>query len=231
MINTYFQTETGGIIMANKYNESYDPASDGSIGLKSQLAYWGVEDANTMTLGTEWPGQYKYLIVNGENKYDTCTSRYFKMNDSYRISGNHIFIDGRSDEVIVYRGKNFGSGHLESAILNIENISEVAAIKIEDTKENDKLVIFYSLGEENKEVGDIENSIDRSLKQEFGTMIYASEKIRCSSLPKTKSGKILRRALKNILMQQDIVSDLSTMQNPEVLEEITSSLKPEAKDI
>ena len=130
--------------------------------------------------------QYKYLSGNGENKYDTCG--YFKMNDSYRISGNHIFIDGRSDEIIVYRGKNFGSGHLESAILNIENISEVAAIKIEDTKENDKLVILQSR-EENKEVGDIENSIDRSLKQEFGTMIYASEKIRCSSLPKTKSGK------------------------------------------
>tara|TARA_B100001027_G_C16105612_1_gene258104 strand:- start:182 stop:622 length:441 start_codon:yes stop_codon:yes gene_type:complete len=132
-----------------------------------------------------------------------------------KINGN-IYVHGRTDDVINIRGHRIGSGEVESIILQNKNVKECCAVSLEEKLEGNSLTIF--IVSKNRKISD---KINRDLIENFGSFAIPKKIFFVNELPKTRSGKILRRLLREILVNKDKnFSDLSTIQNKKSIKDI-----------
>ena len=149
----------------------------------------------------------------------------FKMFDTASIDEKKIIhIHGRTDDVINIRGHRIGSEEIESALLKINLISECCAISVKDDLEGHKIIIFYS-SKNKKNINS--NIISRKIIDVFGTFALPEKIIKLNSLPKTRSGKILRRLLRVLYEDPEEYKkqDLSTMLDKDVIKDIVNKIK------
>lgn len=239
VVNTYFQTETGGIVTAPKYNSNLEINPHGSVGKPFKI--FGIcleknssEKKGEIIIKNSWPG-CMIDVINGSkiwNKYWTKEG-YFKLFDigSYD-KFNNLNIHGRNDDVINIRGHRIGSEEIESIILKINNISEVSAIAIKDKLENSKIIIFVVTKKKNKEKNEkIKKKIITKLISYFGSFAIPENIFIIKSLPKTRSGKILRRVLRVIASKplKKPIGDLSTLLDKNSILEIKKVVNNEKK--
>ena len=120
------------------------------------------------------------------------------------------------------RGHRLGSEELESIVLQNNSIQECSAVLIEDYLEGSVVILFVV---SKKEINDSE--IEKNIFNNFGSFAIPKKIYRVNELPKTRSGKILRRLLRTILLNPDqkILGDISTMLNPKSIENITKIIK------
>ncbi|ADB85837.1 AMP-binding protein [Saccharolobus islandicus] len=128
----------------------------------------------------------------------------------------YVKIAGRDDDMIKIAGHRITSGEVESVINSLEGIVESAAVGIPDEIKGEKLVVFY--------VGNIdEKTIVTKVREMLGP-IYVIDKIyKVERLPKSRSGKIVRRVLRDLLLEKEI--DETILEDPEILKEIKSEIK------
>ncbi len=128
----------------------------------------------------------------------------------------YVKIVGRDDDMIKIAGHRITSGEVESVINSLEGIVESAAVGIPDEIKGEKLVVFY--------VGNIdEKTIVTKVREMLGP-IYVIDKIyKVERLPKSRSGKIVRRVLRDLLLEKEI--DETILEDPEILKEIKSEIK------
>ena len=229
IVNTYFQTETGGIISSPKFNEEISKIKFGSVGKPPKIL--GVKliknkflNKKEVVISNPWPGCMS-SVLNGSkvwNKY-WDKNKNFKLFDSasYDKLGN-IVIHGRTDDVINIRGHRIGSAEIESILLKNKNIIEACAIAIEDELEGSIIKIFL-VTKTNKKLF-VEN-IKKTLVSNFGTYAIPKSIYNLKELPKTKSGKILRRLLRDLVKNKKDLGDLSTMTNKDQVKEIKRIIK------
>ena len=229
IINTYFQTETGGIICSPKYSDDLKKIPYGTVG-KPINKYLGVylENKNfeksEIRIKNLWPG-ILIGVINGFSYFKKYFDKYnsFKLFDYASLDKDkNYLIHGRLDDVINIRGHRVGSGEIESVLLKIKNLSECGAIGIEDSLEGQVLVIFYTSS--NKKI--LSDRINKELIKKFGTFAVPKDTIRISEMPKTRSGKILRRILRDIYENPNNSSygDISTIINKKIVDEIKKIL-------
>ncbi len=239
IVNTYFQTETGGIISSPKYNSKKIKKTFGTVGktitpyiklnitLNKKILNKKKKILKEITIKTPWPG-CMIGIVNGKkmfNKYWSNTND-FKLFDVGFINENKfIEIVGRSDDVINIRGHRVGSGEIESELIKISGIKEVCAIGSKDELEGNRLVVFFSKTN-NRRKENFSKDINKLLSNIFGNYLLPKHIIELSSLPKTKSGKILRRVLKNLIEKPNSieVGDISTIIDNQIIVEARSKI-------
>ena len=135
---------------------------------------------------------------------------------------NNIYIHGRIDDVINIRGHRIGSEELESIILQEKSISECCAIACNDKIEGNVFYLF--IVSKNNNLNDKLNNLINSF---FGSFALPKKIFYLTQLPKTRSGKILRRLLRNLINDQQNIGDISTMVNPEILNEIKKKINHE----
>ena len=130
----------------------------------------------------------------------------------------NLLIHGRLDDVINIRGHRIGSGEVESILLKSNKIKEVCAIGIDDNLAGNELVIFLVKNSKNNISDIVENLILRN----FGSYALPKKIISISELPKTRSGKILRRVLRDLYLNPMTkkIGDLSTILNKDIINEI-----------
>lgn len=145
----------------------------------------------------------------------------FKLFDEGILDKNkNLKILGRVDDVINIRGHRIGSAEIESTVLKIKLVNEVCAIAINDKIEGHKIVLFVNGDKKSK------NEINQIIRNNFGTFALPKKIYFLNELPKTRSGKILRRFLRDLLNKpQDKIGDLSTMLNKKVIKEILNEIK------
>ena len=121
-----------------------------------------------------------------------------------------------------YQGPQNRSAEIESALLKIDNLTECGAIGVDDSLEGQVLVLFYSTHK--KEL--IDEKIRKELIRTFGTFAVPKEIIKIPEMPKTRSGKILRRLLRDIYEnpEKDNHGDLSTILNKKIISDIKKIL-------
>lgn len=221
IINTYFQTETGGIICSHKFNDKIKETDYGSVGLTCNK---GIKIAKLNNKKKEfkiikpWPGIMK-KILNGQEMFN----KYFDYNGHFRLfdlatkKGNEIFIHGRNDDVMNIRGHRIGSGELEATVLEIDLISECSAVSLPDKLEGNIIYLFIVSKNKNK---NLESKIEKKIISNFGSFAIPRKIYYVRELPKTRSGKIMRRILREILINKKINSDKSTIMNAKVINEI-----------
>ena len=124
------------------------------------------------------------------------------------------------------RGHRIGSSEIESVLLKINYLIEVCAVGVEDSLEGSLLVLFVVY---NRKLANLRSDIKNILINNFGSYAIPKKIIKVKQLPKTKSGKILRRLLRNILQNHNKIRsiDLSTISNKESINEILCVLKNE----
>lgn len=226
IINTYFQTETGGIISSPSFKESCKFSPHGSVGkivtnhISTNLL--SKTKKNEIKITKPWPGMMTN-IINGKKYW----KRYWDNNKNFRMfdlatkKNNSLYIHGRLDDVINIRGHRIGSEEVESVVLENKNIIECCAISSEDYYQGHIFYIFY--------VGKIlidDNKIIKAIKNNFGTYAIPSNIIALNELPKTKSGKILRRLLRDLINHNNLnEKDLSTINNINIIKDIKNKIK------
>ncbi len=226
IVNAYYQTENGAIIASPTYKQKTSQVPHGSAGelaskyLKINKLY---KDKKTeMKILTPWPGCMK-SILNGNKEWKKYwdKSNNFRMFDLATIKNKNIFIHGRTDDVINIRGHRIGSEEIESVVLAIKDIYECCAISILNDLEGHVIYLFI-VSKNNK----LNNEISKKIVSNFGSFALPKEIYYINELPKTRSGKILRRLLRSILIDpySKKHGDLSTMLNSKVIQEIKKKI-------
>ena len=227
IVNTYYQTETGAIICSPKYNETSIFSPHGSVGkplnkfIKLSKLY--NKNKKEIKVTNLWPGCMTN-ILNGYSEWKKYwdNKNNFRMFDLATINNNNVLIHGRVDDVINIRGHRIGSEEIESTVLKIKEVFECSAISIQDELEGHVIYLFVV-----SKSKDLDEKINLKIKSLFGVFALPKKIYYISELPKTRSGKILRRLLRDILLNplSNDFGDLSTILNSEIVREIQYLVK------
>jgi acetyl-CoA synthetase len=229
IVNAYYQTENSAILASPKFNDSIKKVPFGTVG-KQVNSILGIfldkldSNKSELKIKNPWPG-CMIGIINGKKQF----KKYWDSKSNFRLfdyasldENKNIIIHGRLDDVINIRGHRIGSAEVESVLLKDKNIHEVCAIGVPDELEGDLLIIFISSKHKK-----LDHVIKRIMVENFG--IFATPKLiyYIPEMPKTRSGKILRRLLRDLYYKPDTkeMGDLSTMVNPESVNKIKTILK------
>ena len=148
----------------------------------------------------------------------------FRLFDLGTINQKNIFIHGRTDDVINIRGHRIGSEEIESVLLQLKNIIEVAAVSVEEEIEGNVFYVFVASKE--KKPLYLKKIINEKIHRNFGSFAIPKRIYFINELPKTRSGKILRRLLRNLLSSnKNVQSDLSTLLKKSVVSDIVKVIK------
>ena len=226
IINTYFQTETGGIICSPKYSNKCSKNPHGSVGdtisKYIKIIKLSENKKSEIKIISPWPGMMK-KIINGKKEWNKYwdSKNNFRLFDIATRKKNNVFIHGRIDDVINIRGHRIGSDEIESTVLKLSEIYECSAISKDDKLEGKVLNLFVVSKEKN-----MDNKIENTIFNNFGSFAIPKSIYYLNELPKTRSGKILRRLLRKIVENPKLQNygDTTTILNPNVIDKIKKEI-------
>ena len=233
IVDTWWQTETGGIMITSLAN-----VTDGkpTFATKPMMGIQPVlfdENGNEFDdnnkngiLGIKYPWPSIARTIYGD--HDRYKNVYFSAYPGYYFPGDGAFRDedgnyritGRVDDVVIVSGHNLGTAPIEDVINMHDNVVESALVGYPHDIKGNALYAFVILKDDSKK-DDIEAEINKLISKTIGP-IAKPEKIQLvTGLPKTRSGKIMRRILRKIACgEKDSFGDISTLLNPEVVDQI-----------
>ena len=232
IVDTWWQTETGGILISSLPGIGpFKPAHTGIPfpGIKAEI--WNEEgrlvengkQGNLVILPPFAPGLLRGIYKNPDKYKDIYWSQYndkvyFTSDGALRDSNGLIRIVGRVDDVIKVAGHRITTGELEAAINLHPEITESAVIGVADEIKGE-IPIAFVIYKGEKDLDEVKKEVISLLRKEVGPIALPKEVILIEDLPKTRSGKIMRRILRKLFTGEEL-GDLSTLANPEVVEEI-----------
>jgi acetyl-CoA synthetase len=149
---------------------------------------------------------------------------YFSGDGAMVDEDGYITITGRVDDVINVSGHRMGTAEIEAAVKRDEHVAEVAVVgKPHDIK--GESIFIYVVLKDNVKVDDIKTHINELLSEEIGNIAKADDIVAVPGLPKTRSGKIMRRILRSIAKGEEIKQDISTLEDPSVVGKIEEAVK------
>ncbi len=257
IVDTYWQTENGGFLCSTK--PAMDPMKPGSAGPGVPGIYPCIldEQGNELPAGTAiagnicirnpWPGiiqtvwgdrdrfvrQYYSKYCKNPASKDWRDWPYFAADGAVLSADGYFRILGRVDDVINVAGHRLGTKELESACLTVEEVAEAAVVPVADDIKGRVPDIYVSLKPGYAPVREIEEKIIATIEAMIGKIARPRKVWIVADMPKTRSGKIMRRVLAAISNTLD-TGDTSTLANPDIVEQIRQHVqgnqKLEAKD-
>ena len=240
--DTYWQTETGGHIIAPF--PFAIPMKKRSAGFPLPGICWEIVDKNWKKLWVEenwffviskpWPAMARWIWWDNEKFVKAYFSDIFREGKPLYFSGDgwfydkdgYIFITGRIDDVINISGHKIWIAEVEDIVDKNENIAECALVWIPDELTWEALFGFLVLKDKkNISNTDLLQELNTSLRKEIWPIVSLKNILIISELPKTRSGKIVRRVLRNLAKWKEIEWDISTVENKEVLWIIQEKIK------
>ena len=236
IVDTWWQTETGGILLSPLPGAT--PTKPGSatfplFGIKPAL----VDDEGNILEGGNargnlcilepWPGQMRGVYGDQQRFFDTYFARfpgkYFSGDGCLRDNDGYYWITGRVDDVIIVSGHNMGTAEIEGAIGTHASVAEAAVVGYPHEIKGHAIYAFVTLKTGQTPTDEMKGEIVKAVRSEIGP--HASpEKIQFTEgLPKTRSGKIMRRILRKIA-EGDVhdLGDTSTLADPSVVDSLVS---------
>jgi len=237
IVDTWWQTETGGILITSLPGIGpFKPAFTGLPfpGIKFEILddkgrICPSEKVGNLVILTPFaPGMLREIYKNPEKYLETYWSQYgkkiyFTSDGALKDKNGLIRIVGRVDDVIKVAGHRVSTGELEAAINNHQHITECAVVGVPDEIKGETPLAFIVL-KEKKPVEDIKKEVINQIRTLIGPIALPKEVYLVEDLPKTRSGKIMRRILKKLFTGEEL-GDLSTLSNPESVEKIKNIIK------
>ena len=245
IIDTWWQTETGGMLISPLPGIETIPLKPGSAtlpipGLDIQVVDESGNEVEAETKGslivkTPWPGMLLGLWKDVEKYKDAYWSKfesvYYPGDYAIKDSDGYFWLLGRSDDVLKVAGHRIGTAELESSIISHNDVAESAVCGIPDDVKGESIIAFVVL-KENTRISDdnIRSALRDTIRTQIGPIATPSQFYIVNKLPKTRSGKIMRRLLKSIAKNEQI-GDVSTLEDGEAVREIQSVLDNLQKNI
>lgn len=176
-----------------------------------------------LVINQPWPGILQTVYHNPErfvNAYfKEFPGRYLSGDLAYRDADGYFWISGRSDDVLKISGHRIGTQEVESALIQHPAVSETAVVAIPDSVKGQSIYAFVTLKSGNQPSDVLKNELTQKVKTAIGS-IAAPEHIQwAEGLPKTRSGKIMRRILRKIANRDfEEMGDLTTLADPGVVD-------------
>ena len=233
IVDTWWQTETGGIMitsLANVTNGKPTFATKPMMGIQPVLfdENGNEFDDNNKNgiLGIKYPWPSIARTIYGDHEryknvyFSAYPGYYFPGDGAFRDEDGNYRITGRVDDVVIVSGHNLGTAPIEDVINMHENVVESALVGYPHDIKGNALYAFVILKDDSKK-HNIELEINELISKTIGP-IAKPEKIQLvPGLPKTRSGKIMRRILRKIAYgEKDNFGDISTLLNPDIVDEI-----------
>ncbi len=245
IIDTWWQTETGGMLISPLPGLETIPLKPGSGTLPIPGVNIAVVDEN----GTDAPSSTKgYLVIKNpwpgmlltlwgdDEKYKTV---YWSKYENYYYPGDYALKDddgylwllGRADDVLKVAGHRIGTAELESCIVAHNDVVESAVCGIPDEIKGEIIIAFAVLKQDVKTNSDeLEKELVMKIRNDIGAIATPKQIYFVSKLPKTRSGKIMRRLLKSIVNNEEI-GDISTLEDSTAVTEVQNAINEIQKSI
>jgi len=225
IVDTWWQTETGGILISSL--PGIGPFRPSFAGLSFPGVNADIREGNLVILPPFAPGMLRGIYKNPEKYQETYWSQYgkevyFTSDGAIQDENGLIRIIGRVDDVIKVAGHRISTGELENAVNLHPEINECAVIGVPDEIKGEVPVVLAVIGEANlplEKLSLLKQEIVDQIKKEIGPIALPKEVYLVEDLPKTRSGKIMRRILRKLFTGEEL-GDLSTLSNPESVDKI-----------
>ena len=181
-----------------------------------------------LAIKAPWPSMARTIYGDHQRYkqtyFSTYKNMYFTGDGAYRDGSGNYRITGRVDDVVIVSGHNLGTAPIENAIDEHEDIVECAVVGFPHDIKGNALYAFVTKYDESKRSDDqLKVEINQLISETIGAIAKLDKVQFVSGLPKTRSGKIMRRILRKIASHDtDNLGDISTLLNPDVVEEIKS---------
>ena len=232
IVDTWWQTETGGIMITPLPGAT--PTKPGS----ATKPFPGIE-ADVMTrdgkpvapneggylvITKPWPGMLRTIYGDDERYRQQYWSQidgiYFAGDGARRDQDGYFWIMGRIDDVINVAGHRLGTAEIESALVSHEAVAEAAVVARPDDLKGSAIVAFVSLEGGREPTDSLNQELRQHVAKEIGALARPDEIRFADALPKTRSGKIMRRLLREIATSGSVAGDVTTLEDLSVLEKL-----------
>lgn len=242
IVDTWWQTETGGILITplpGAIDLKAGSATKPFFGIQPQLVdnegqvIDGAADGN-LCITDSWPGQMRTVYGDHERfiqtYFSTYKGKYFTGDGCRRDADGYYWITGRVDDVLNVSGHRMGTAEVESALVSHDKVSEAAVVGYPHDLKGQGIYCYVTLmaGEEGDD--DLKKELVAHVRKEIGP-IASPDKIQFApGLPKTRSGKIMRRILRKIAEDDyGALGDTSTLADPAVVDDLVSNRQNKKK--
>jgi len=238
IVDTWWQTETGGILISPQ---------TGAIDLKPGSAtkpFYGIkpvivdqegkvlkgEAQGKLCIAQSWPGQMRTVYGDHNRFIETYFSqfdgKYFTGDGCRRDKDGYYWITGRVDDVIIVSGHNLGTAEIESAFVAHPKVAEAAVVGYPHDIKGNGLYCYITLNVGENPDGDLERELKLWVRKQIGPIATPDLIQFASGLPKTRSGKIMRRILRKIAANEhDQLGDTTTLADPSVVKSLVNNRK------
>ena len=238
IVDTWWQTETGGILISPQ---------PGAINLKPGSAtkpFYGIKPAivdengkiikgagkGRLCMLQSWPGQMRTVYGDHERFIKTYFSqfdgKYFTGDGCRRDKDGYYWITGRVDDVIIVSGHNLGTAEIESAFVAHSKVAEAAVVGFPHEIKGNGLYCYVTLNAGENPSGDLERELKLWVRKQIGPIATPDHIQFSTGLPKTRSGKIMRRILRKIAANEHHnLGDTTTLADPTVVDSLIENRK------
>jgi acetyl-CoA synthetase len=242
IVDTWWQTETGGHMISPLPGAT--PIKPGSAtfplpGIKAEIID---KDGNPTPVGEKgllcitrpWPSMIRTIWGDPErfkkSYFGDCKKDgkpvYFSGDGAMYDEDGYITITGRTDDVINVSGHRLGTAEIENVVAHDENVAEVAIVGKPDDIKGESLYA-YIVAKTEIETEALKKEINAIIVKDIGPIAKLDGVLLVPGLPKTRSGKIMRRLLRTIAKSEEITQDISTLEDPSIITKIVKLFKGE----
>ncbi|MCD9524278.1 acetate--CoA ligase [Photobacterium carnosum] len=233
IVDTWWQTETGGILIS---------PLPGATALKPGSAtrpFFGIQPALVDNVGNiladatdgnlvitdSWPGQMRTLWGDHERfeqtYFSTFPGMYFSGDGARRDEDGYYWITGRVDDVLNISGHRMGTAEIESALVAFDKIAEAAIVGVPHAIKGQAIYAYITLNDGEYPSAELHKQVKDWVRKEIGSIATPDFLHWTDSLPKTRSGKIMRRILRKIATgDTSSLGDTSTLADPSVVDKL-----------
>jgi acetyl-CoA synthetase len=236
IVDTWWQTETGGIMITplpGATDLKPGSATKPFFGVQPALVDEGgkiVEgaDRGNLVLLDSWPGQMRTVFRDHERFYETYFAtypgKYFAGDGCRRDEDSYYWITGRVDDVLNISGHRLGTAEVESALVAHPKVAEAAVVGYPHDIKGQGIYAYVTLMEGIDDSEELHDELKQWVRKEIGPIATPDLLQWAPGLPKTRSGKIMRRILRKIAENEpDNLGDISTLADPAVVEGLVKS--------
>ena len=232
VVDTWWQTETGGIMIAPL--PGITTAKPGSATFPFPGVFAGLYDeegneiegegSGNLVIKRPWPGMLRTLYKDPERYRETYWEKYgdvyFAGDGARRDAEGYYTITGRVDDVMNISGHRISTAEVESALVGHESVAESAVVGRNDEDKGQAIVAYVILRGDKEESDELKQELNDQVRKAIGPIARPDEIIFTPDLPKTRSGKIMRRILRGVAEGQEDLGDTSTLADPSVVDDL-----------
>jgi acetyl-CoA synthetase len=237
IVDTWWQTETGGILISSLPGAvAQKPGSAGRpfVGIEPAIlredgSEADVNEGGYLVIKKPWPGIMRTVYGDHQRFVDTYWSKfkdtYLAGDGARKDEDGGYWIMGRIDDVINVSGHRIGTAEVESALVSHKDVAEAAVVPFPHEIKGQALYAFVTLNKGVEKSDGLLEALRKHVSKEIGPIAKPDKIQFADSLPKTRSGKIMRRILKTIAEGKDDVGNTTTLADPSVVEQLIKERK------